>query len=116
MKSKGACRVKTEVLTSVVFTAGDLDDRPPAAMTLGVAQSSSHSDVNPAGPNTGGLQLSQLVQDQQQDALWRQEVLDLLKQLVQAQKDVAVGQAKVVQVLGTLETQVSHTELSLDSV
>lgn len=113
MRSRGACRVKTEVLTSVVFTAGDLDDRPPAAMTLGAAQS-PHSDVNPDGPNTGGPQLSQLVQDQQQDALWRQEVLDLLKQLVQAQKDVAEGQAKVVQLLGTLETQVSHTELSLE--
>ena len=55
---------------------------------------------------TMGAAQSQLVQDQQQEAPWRQEVLDLLKELVLVQKEVAKSQGQVVQQLGMLGTQV----------
>lgn len=87
-------------------------------MTMGAAQSPTHSDVNPAGPNTDSSQprLSELVQDQQQEALWRKEVLDLLKQVVLVQKEVATGQVQVVQLLGTLVTQVGQVCFGLSLV
>ncbi len=98
--------VKTEVLTSVVFTAGDHHNIPPAAMTMGATP----SDVNPTGPNGDGPhpKLSELVQNQQQEAPWRTEVLDLLKQLVLVQKEIAKSQVQVVQLLGMLGTQVGQ--------
>lgn len=77
-------------------------------MTMGAAQSSVQSDIDPAGPNVDAPypRQSELVQDQQQEAPWKKEVLDLLKQLVLVQKEVASGQAQVVQLLGMLGTQV----------
>lgn len=94
-------------MTSVVFTAGDHHDNPPAAMTMGAARS------DPAGPNTDGSEpmLSELVQNQQQEELWRKEVLDLLKQVVLVQKEVAKGQDQVVQLLGMLGTQVGQVQI-----
>lgn len=89
------------------FTAGDLHDRPPAAMTLGGAQFRSDSDVDSAGPMAVGSQSSQ-----QQEAVWRQDVLVLLRQLVQAQRTLAEDQAKIIQLLGVLGTQVSPTDFS----
>lgn len=71
-------------------------------MTLGQAQLRSDSEVGPSGPTAGGSQPSQ-----QQEALWRQEVLNLLKQLVEAQRTIAEDQAKIIQLLGVLGTQVS---------
>lgn len=71
-------------------------------MTLGRAQLHSDSDSDPLGPMAGGSQPSQ-----QQETLWRQDVLDLLKQLVQAQRTIAEDQAKMIQLLGVLGTQVS---------
>lgn len=76
-------------------------------MTLGRAQFRSDSDVDRLGPTAGGSQPSQ-----QQEALWRQDVLDLLKQLVQAQRTLADDQAKIIQLLGVLGTQVSLTAYS----
>lgn len=76
-------------------------------MTLGGAQFRSDSDVDPPGPMAGGSQPSQ-----QQEALWRLDVLDLLKQLVQAQRTIADDQAKIIQLLGVLGTQVSPTDFS----
>lgn len=77
-------------------------------MTFGVAQSPARSDDGPAGPNADSSQprLAELVRDQQQEAQWRQELLDLLKQVVLVQKEVARGQAQVVQLLDMLGTQV----------
>lgn len=79
-------------------------------MTMGAAQSPVLSDVDPTGPNVNARppRLSELIQDQQQEAPWRKEVLDLLKQLVLVQKEVAKGQVQVVQLLGTLGTQVGR--------
>lgn len=87
-------------------------------MTMGAAQSPTHSDVDPADPNMDSSQprLSELVQDQQQEALWRKEVLDLLKQVVLVQKEVAKGQVQVVQLLGTLGTQVGQVRFGLSLV
>lgn len=81
-------------------------------MTMGVA----HSDS--AGPFTHSSDPgpTELVQDQQQQALWRKEVLDLLKQLVVVQKEVAQGQVQVVQLLGMLGTQVSQVQFRLNVV
>jgi len=64
---------------------------------MGVAQSPVQWDDVPK---------RELVQAQQPDQLWRKEVLDLLTQLVLVQKEVASGQAQVVQLLGMLGTQV----------
>lgn len=86
-------------------------------MTFGVAQA-GHSDDSTPGPNTDSSQprLAELVQDQQQEAQWRQEVLDLLKQVVLIQKEVAKGQVQVVQLLGMLGTQVSQVCFGLSLV
>lgn len=90
------------------MTTGDRHNNSPAAMTMGVA----HSGIDSAGPFTSSSDPgpSDLVQDQQQQALWRKEVLDLLKQLVVVQKEVAQGQVQVVQLLGMLGTQVSPVQ------
>ncbi len=79
-------------------------------MTMGAAQSPTQSEVNPTDPNVnaGSPRLSELIQDQQQEMPWRKEVLDLLKQLVLIQKEVAKSQAQVVQLLGMLGTQVGR--------
>ncbi|KAI3374081.1 hypothetical protein L3Q82_022647, partial [Scortum barcoo] len=71
-------------------------DNPPAAMTMGTVQ--------------------ELVQDQQREALWRTEVLDLLKQLVQVQNEIAKGQVQVVQLLSVLGTQGSQQIQDLQNV
>lgn len=76
-------------------------------MTLGGAQFRSDSDVDSAGPMAGGSQSSQ-----EQEALWRQDVLVLLRQLVQAQRTLAEDQVKIIQLLGVLGTQVSPTDFS----
>lgn len=76
-------------------------------MTLGGAQFRSDSDAGLLGPMAGGSQPSQ-----QQEALWQQEVLGLLKQLVQAHRTIADDQAKIIQLLGVLGTQVSPTDFS----
>lgn len=68
-------------------------------MTMGAAQSPTQPDGDPAP------RLAELIEDQQ-EAQWRTEVLDLLKQLVLIQKEVARGQVQVAQLLGTLGTQV----------
>lgn len=94
--------VKTEVLTSVVFTAGDHHDIQPAAMTMGAAQSDAHSQPR----------LLDLVNNQQQEQPWKKEVLDLLKELVLIQKEIAKSQVQVVELLGTLGTQVRRVKLS----
>lgn len=95
-------------MTSGVFTAGDHHDNPPAAMTMGAAQSPAQSDIDRTDPNVDATppRLSELVQDQ--EALWRKEVLDLLTQLVLVQKEIAKGQVQVVQQLGMLGTQVGR--------
>lgn len=80
-------------------------------MTLGGAQSHSDSDVDPPGPMAGASQPSQ-----QQEAVWRQEVLVLLKQLVQTQRALAEEQGKIIQLLGVLGTQVSPTDSTFASV
>lgn len=91
----------------VVFTAGDHRDNPPAHMTMGAAQV-----PDAISPNTDPALLD-LVQDQKQDALWREKVLDLLTQLVHVQKEVAKSQDQVVQLLSVLETQVSPVQVHL---
>lgn len=74
-------------------------------MTLGGAQFRSDSDMDSAGPLAGRSQPSQ-----QEEALWRQDVLALLRQLVQAQRTLAEDQAKIIQLLEVLGTQVSPTD------
>lgn len=97
---------KTEVLTSGVFTPGDLHDIPPAGIMMGAAQSPGQSDTDPAGPGSTS-RLLELIQTQQHEDTWRKEVLNLLTQLVQIQTEAAKQQAQVVDQLGTLGTQAS---------
>lgn len=92
--------MRSEGLTSVIFTAGDHHDNSPAGMTMGAAQ--SPNEANPSFTP----RLLDLVQDQKQETLWREKILDLLTQLVVVQKDVSKNQAQVVQLLGLLQTQV----------
>lgn len=76
-------------------------------MTMGAAQSPAQSDVDPSAPNVDTPpRLLELVQHQ--EAQWQKEVLDLLTQLVQVQKEIAKGQVQVVQLLGMLGTQVGR--------
>ncbi|GLD65573.1 extensin-like protein [Lates japonicus] len=76
-------------------------------MTMGAAQSPAQSDDDPTDPSFMP-KLSELVQDQQPEELWRQKVLDQLTQLVLIQKEVAKHQAQMVQLLSTLGTQGSQ--------
>lgn len=89
-------------MTSVFFAAGVPLSNQPAAVATGVITSPVLLDNDPAPPNKGGSKPAVLIQDQQQEA----EVLDLLKQLVLVQKEVAGGQVQVVQKLSALEKQV----------
>ncbi|CAK6981353.1 unnamed protein product [Scomber scombrus] len=52
----------------------------------------------------------------QQEDPWRKQVLDLLTQMVQVQKETAVGQAEIIRLLGTLESQGSQQILDLQNV
>ncbi|KAM9348701.1 uncharacterized protein ABDE67_010757 [Symphorus nematophorus] len=96
---KTFCLLLSISLSCCCNAAGDHHDDPPAAMTMGAAQSQLVQD-----------------QDQQQDSPWKQEVLDLLKELVLVQKEIAKGQGQVVQLLGMLETQGSQQIQDLQNV
>lgn len=98
-----ASRVKTEVLTSVVFITGDHHDNPPNAMTMGLPQSPAQSSDDPTDQSP--VHRHKAIQPEE---LWRAEVLDLLTQLVLVQKEAAQHQAQVVQLLGMLGTQNSQ--------
>ena len=74
-------------------------------MTMGAAQ----SDMD-AAPK-----LSQLVQDQQPEEVWRKEVLDRLTELVLVQKEAARVQEQVVQLLSTLGSQVGLPQVQFIS-
>lgn len=87
-------------MTSVFFAADVSLSKQPAAVATGVI--APLLDNDPAPTNKGGSKPAALIQDQQQEA----EVLDLLKQLVLVQKEVASGQVQVVQKLSALEKQV----------
>lgn len=79
-------------------------------MTMGAAQSPDQSGVNP-GSSSSTPRLLDLVQDQKQEALWREKILDLLTQLVLVQKEVSQSQTQVVQLLSMLQTQVGCSRL-----
>ncbi|KAF7642879.1 hypothetical protein LDENG_00249300 [Lucifuga dentata] len=102
---------------------------PPDAMTTGHPHSSVQSGSSSAGPNEADLtveapppcicsvpEMSVLVQDQQEGALWRREVLDLLSQLVQVQREAAGGQVEVVKLLGMLGNQGSQKIMDLHNL
>ena len=74
-------------------------------MTLGAAQS-ARSDTDPTGPNAQSRPREPV--RYQPEAEWNAEVLDLLKQMLVVQKEVAEGQLQVIQQLGTLATQVGQ--------
>lgn len=72
-------------------------------MTTGVITSPVLSINDPASPNTDSSKPVLPIQDQQQEA----DVLDLLKQVVLVQKELARGQVQVIQKLSAFEKQVS---------
>lgn len=93
---------EAEVLTSVFLTAGAPLNNQPAAMTTGVSTSPVLSVNDPASQNKDSSKAVMLIKDQQQEA----DVLDLLKQVVLVQKELARGQVQVVQKLSVFENQV----------
>ncbi|KAM9846995.1 uncharacterized protein ACBR49_010241 [Aulostomus maculatus] len=113
------------LLLSIIFSSsaeGDPTDNPPAVMTMGATKYPVQTDNNPVGgdsveaPPPCQCSSPQLIRDQQQEVLWRREVLDLLTQLVQVQRETAAGQAELVKLLGMLGTQGSQQILDLHNV
>lgn len=97
LKIRGTYPVQTEVLTSVVSTAGAPQvwyqpSKPPSNPEVNFG--SAHVTVEPAD-------MERLAQGSKTEENWRQEVLDLLKQM-------ALQQKEVVQQLGELEKQVGQ--------
>ncbi|KAG8008353.1 Macrophage colony-stimulating factor 1 receptor 2, partial [Nibea albiflora] len=88
-------KVNAEVLTSVIFTAGDSHDNPPVDVTM----------VNPTDP-TSVDDPHHVILEQQDETLWKKEVLELLRQLILVQKDIAKGQVQMVQQLAIMESQI----------
>lgn len=89
-------------MTSAFFTAGVPLNDQPAAMTTGVITSPVLSVSDPTSPNKDSFKPVVLIQDQQQEA----GILDLLKQVVLVQKELAQGQVQVIQKLSAFEKQV----------
>lgn len=92
---------EAEVLTSVFFTAGAPLNNQPAAIT-GVITSPVLSVNEPASPNKDSSKPVILIPNQQQEA----DILDLVKQVVLVQKELAHGQVQVIQKLSAFEKQV----------
>lgn len=90
--------MNAEVLTSVIFTTGDSHDNPPADMTT----------VIPTEPNMDVANPMKL--EMEDETLWKKEVLELLRELILVQREIAKGQVQMVQQLAVLETQVSRVK------
>lgn len=91
------------------------DDRRPAAMTMGAAQSPDQPGPDSAAPGSSP-RMSELVLNQEQDDVWRIKVVNLLTRLVEVEEEVAKHQAQTVQQLDVLVTQGSQQIQNLQNL
>ncbi|TMS14343.1 hypothetical protein E3U43_022823 [Larimichthys crocea] len=92
------------IVLSCCSAESDSHDNPPADMTT----------VIPTEPNMDVANPMKL--EMEDETLWKKEVLELLRELILVQREIAKGQVQMVQQLAVLETQGSQQILDLQNV